>query len=76
MERYTRNTAGAIYGWELSPEQVGPARLGPQTPIEGLQLVGHWTQPGGGIYGVVSSGIQAARSALDLPSEAELWRSL
>jgi prolycopene isomerase len=76
MERYTRNSAGAIYGWEPSPEQVGPARLGARTPVEGLQLVGHWTQPGGGIYGVVSSGIQAARSALGLPSEAELWRSL
>jgi len=76
MERYTRNSAGAIYGWELSPEQVGPSRLGPLTPIEGLQLVGHWTQPGGGIYGVISSGIQAARSALGLPGEAEFWRSL
>jgi prolycopene isomerase len=76
MERYTRNTAGAIYGWELSPEQVGPSRLGPRTPIEGLQLVGHWTQPGGGIYGVVSSGIQVAQSVLGLSSEAELWRSL
>jgi prolycopene isomerase len=76
MERYTRNSAGAIYGWELSPEQVGPARLGPRTPVQGLQLVGHWTQPGGGIYGVVSSGIQAARLALDLPSQADLWRSL
>lgn len=76
MERYTRNRAGAIYGWELSPEQVGPARLGLSTPIEGLKLVGHWAQPGGGIYGVVSSGVQAARSILGIPSEAELWRSL
>jgi len=76
MERYTRNTAGAIYGWELSPAQVGPARLGPKTPVDGLHLVGHWTQPGGGIYGVVSSGIQTARMVLGLPSEADLWRSL
>jgi prolycopene isomerase len=76
MERYTRNTAGAIYGWELSPAQVGPARLGPRTPVGGLYLVGHWTQPGGGIYGVVSSGIQTALSVLDLSSEAALWSSL
>jgi prolycopene isomerase len=76
MERYTRNTAGAIYGWELLPAQVGPARLGPRTPVGGLYLVGHWTQPGGGIYGVVSSGIQTALSVLDLSSEAALWSSL
>ncbi len=64
MERYTRNTAGAIYGWELSPSQVGPGRLSQRLPIEGLHLAGHWTQPGGGIYGVVTSGIQTARQVL------------
>lgn len=75
MERYTRNTNGAIYGWEVSPGQVGPGRLGHRTPIEGLNLVGHWTQPGGGVYGVVSSGIQVARSVLGIASEAELLRA-
>jgi prolycopene isomerase len=64
MERYTRNTAGAIYGWELSPSQVGPGRLSHSLPVEGLHLAGHWTQPGGGIYGVVTSGIQTAREVL------------
>jgi phytoene desaturase len=76
MERYTRNTGGAIYGWELSPEQVGPSRPGPATPVSGLHLVGHWTQPGGGIYGVVSSGIQTARCVLGRESEAALWQLL
>jgi prolycopene isomerase len=65
MERYTRNRAGAIYGWELSPSQVGPGRLSHRLPVEGLHLAGHWTQPGGGIYGVVTSGIQSAREVLD-----------
>jgi len=64
MERYTRNRDGALYGWELSPSQVGPGRLASVSPIEGLLFAGHWTQPGGGIYGVVTSGIQAAHSAL------------
>jgi prolycopene isomerase len=64
LERYTRNSAGALYGWELSPAQVGSGRLAGATPIAGLRLVGHWTQPGGGIYGVVSSGIVTARSVL------------
>jgi prolycopene isomerase len=64
LERYTRNTGGALYGWELSPAQVGSGRLSGSTPIAGLRLVGHWTQPGGGVYGVVSSGIITARSVL------------
>ena len=72
MERYTRNQAGALYGWEVSPGQVGPGRLGSDTPIDGLHLVGHWTQPGGGVYGVVSSGVHVARSVLGVASEAEL----
>jgi prolycopene isomerase len=76
MERYTRNSGGAIYGWELSPRQIGPARPPQKTPIEGLFLAGHWTQPGGGIYGVVNSGVLAARAILGLPSDAALWESL
>jgi phytoene desaturase len=76
MERYTRNTEGAIYGWEVSPAQVGPRRLGQATPVPGLHLVGHWTQPGGGIYGVVSSGFQLVRSVLGYASRGELLRAL
>jgi prolycopene isomerase len=76
MERYTRNSEGAIYGFELSPSQVGPGRLGSRTPVSGLHLTGHWTQPGGGVYGVVSSGIQAARAVLGVDSDARLWRTL
>jgi phytoene dehydrogenase-like protein len=76
MERYTRNTAGAIYGWELSPAQVGPARLAATMPIDGLHLAGHWTRPGGGIYGVVLSGIDAATHVLGLKTPAALWRTL
>ena len=76
MERYTRNTAGAIYGWDLSPGQISPARLGNETPLAGLYLTGHWTQPGGGIYGVVTSGVQTARAVLGSACEAELWGRL
>ncbi len=72
LERYTRNTAGALYGWELSPAQVGSGRLPGSTPIPGLRLVGHWTQPGGGVYGVVSSGIITARSVLGPGADLDL----
>ncbi len=76
MERYTRNTAGAIYGWELSPAQVGPGRLPDVTPVAGLHLAGHWTRPGGGIYGVVLSGIDAATRVLGLKTPTALWETL
>jgi prolycopene isomerase len=76
LERYTRNSSGALYGWELSPRNVGPGRPGAQTPIEGLHLTGHWTQPGGGIYGVVTSGVQTARAILGHRRESDLWDSL
>jgi len=76
MERYTRNRSGALYGWELSPSHVGPGRLEGLTPIKGLHLAGHWTQPGGGIYGVVFSGIQTAHSALGVDRNSKLWSDL
>ena len=76
MERYTRNSDGAIYGWALAPDQIGPGRPSNETPIPGLWLAGHWAQPGGGVYGVVTSGVAAARCILGLPGEAELFASL
>jgi prolycopene isomerase len=75
MERYTLNTAGAIYGWELSPSQVGLARPSQRTPIAGLYLAGHWTRPGGGIYGVTVSGVQAAQLVLGYATTHELFAS-
>ncbi len=76
MERYTRNSQGALYGWEITPAQVGAGRPVGETPVPGLRMVGHWTQPGGGIYGVVSSGVQTAQRVLGHPCEADLWTAL
>jgi phytoene desaturase len=75
MERYTSNSDGAIYGWELSPGQVGAGRPGHRTPIDGLFLAGHWAQPGGGVYGVVVSGIEAAAAVLGV-DRGELFSRL
>jgi prolycopene isomerase len=52
----TGNTGGAAYGWAQTPSQSGIYRLGNTTPISGLYLAGHWTMPGGGIAGVMTSG--------------------
>jgi len=76
LERYTRNSDGAIYGWALSPDQIGPGRPANATPLPGLYLAGHWAQPGGGVYGVVTSGVGAARAVLGVPGDDELFRAL
>jgi prolycopene isomerase len=72
FERYTRNADGALYGFDVTPGQVGPGRLDNETPLPGLWLAGHWTRPGGGVVGVVRSGLRAARMALGLPRDADL----
>lgn len=58
------NKIDAAYGWAASPQQSGPLRLPATTPIRGLYLAGHWTQPGHGIRGVMVSGLRAARLIL------------
>ena len=61
---FTNNWQGAMLGWEMSPEQLGSARLPNATPIENLYLVGHWTQPGGGITPVIVSAQRVAEMIL------------
>jgi prolycopene isomerase len=75
LERYTLNQKGAMYGWELTPDQVGPGRLGEESPLKGLMLAGHWTRPGAGVYGALSSGLSAAERVLGIDTE-EMWRRL
>ncbi|OQY97377.1 MAG: hypothetical protein B6D35_15360 [Candidatus Brocadia sp. UTAMX2] len=70
LERYTLNTDGAAYGWEVTVDQIGESRLSPQAPVENLYLTGHWTRPGPGICAVVSSGWGVA----NLIMEKEKWR--
>jgi phytoene dehydrogenase-like protein len=58
--RYTLNYQGAMLGWEMSPEQLGPHRLDVVGPIDRLYFVGHWVQPGGGITPVIVSAMKVA----------------
>jgi phytoene desaturase len=60
--RFTGNRGGAMLGWEMSPDQLGDARPGIETPVDGLWLVGHWTRPGGGITPVIVSAVRAAEA--------------
>lgn len=57
---YTLAQDGAIYGWENTPRQTMPKRLPHETPIEGLYLAGHWTDPGTGSVRCLLSGLRAA----------------
>jgi prolycopene isomerase len=80
--RFTNNWQGAMLGWEMSPGQLAEGRLPNSTPIKNLYLVGHWTQPGGGITPVIVSAQRVARSILtgkddnrDLAAEYFAFRS-
>jgi len=70
---YPLHRLNAIYGWENSNKQAGPRRLPSKTPVQGLHLAGHWTQPGSGIWTVVLSGINAARTVLGKDSSKPNW---
>ncbi len=58
--RFTLNDRGAMLGWEMSPDQLGPNRPDIRGPVEGLYLVGQWTRPGGGITPVIVSAMRVA----------------
>jgi prolycopene isomerase len=64
MEKYTGSYKGAIFGWSQTVSQSGIRRLNQQTPIKNLYLAGAWSQPGGGIKGVMRSGINVSDKIL------------
>ena len=76
MFRYTHNYQGAAYGWDVSPDQVGPARIQNQSTVKGLYFAGHWTSPGGGVYGVSVSGVQAAQRVLGIRKQCDFWETV
>ena len=76
MQRYTQNDQGAAYGWDVNPKQVGSLRIQNKSPITGLYFAGHWSSPGGGVYGVSLSGVQTAQKILGINKQADLWATL
>jgi prolycopene isomerase len=53
-----------MLGWEMSPGQLAENRLPNTTTVKNLYMVGHWTQPGGGITPVIVSAQLVARMIL------------
>ena len=66
--RYTLNHAGAMLGWEMSPDQIGDMRPSTRSAVANLHFVGHWAQPGGGITPVIASAMQVASAITASPS--------
>jgi phytoene dehydrogenase-like protein len=58
--RFTWNHHGAMLGWEMSPDQLGPGRPSTEGPVANLYMTGHWTRPGGGITPVIVSAVHVA----------------
>lgn len=73
QDKYPLHRLGPIYGWANSVKQAGPRRLPYKTPVTGLYLAGHWTQPGSGIWTVVLSGINVARYVLGKNMSTSIW---
>jgi prolycopene isomerase len=69
LERFTGNTNGACYGWDNIPSQTGGRRSPHVTPIGGLYLSGHWTQPGSGTMRTLVSGFHTAQMILAAAGE-------
>jgi prolycopene isomerase len=59
-QRYTLNKNGCYVGFDLRHK-----RLPQRTPINDLYLAGAWTEPHGGVLGVILSGKQAAEMIID-----------
>jgi phytoene dehydrogenase-like protein len=65
LYRYTLNTGGAAYGWAATPQRYRDIAEQRQLGIEGLSLVGHWTDYGPGVFAAATSGVVTARSLLN-----------
>ena len=62
--KFTLNHAGAMLGWEMSPDQLGEDRPDNAGPVDNLFFVGHWTRPGGGITPVIVSAQRVAQAVV------------
>jgi phytoene dehydrogenase-like protein len=72
VERFTLNRQGAVFGWAVTPDQIGSRRPNQVTGIGGLYLVGAWTGPGTGFLRAVTGAYFAAQAALTALSSAEV----
>ncbi len=63
--KFTRNPAGAIYGFEQSMDNAFMNRIENRTPVKGLYLASAWGNPGGGFGGVLRAGEQTFEKIME-----------
>ncbi|MFX1299737.1 MAG: hypothetical protein ACFFDE_02260, partial [Promethearchaeota archaeon] len=61
-ERYLWTEWGTAYGYDATPDQIGPMRPAQHSPITNLWLAGQWTQPGHGFDPCQTSGFLAGKA--------------
>jgi phytoene dehydrogenase-like protein len=71
LDRYVMCGPDASLGWALTPQQIGPKRLSPISPLRNLYLAGQWTSPAVGVMATVISGLKTARTVLHKESVKE-----
>ncbi len=76
FHEYTLTRDGALYGWANTPNQSQPKRSPQETPVEGLFLVGHWTNPGTGCLRCLFSGLRAAATISGFENPIEFLGSV
>ncbi len=64
FERYTGNTAGALYGFESVKEMYGEAKIPVTTHIPNLFQTGHWGKPGCGVWNVTHNAYRTSKKIL------------
>ncbi len=62
FHRYTRNTGGAIYGFENDKDMYAEAKLPIKSYLDNLYQTGHWGKPGGGVWNVMHNAYRAAKT--------------
>lgn len=76
LARFGGSRNGELYGWENTPQQAGTRRLHHRTPVEGLFLCGHWTQPGSGTFRAFFSGVETTMNILGMGFADQFLRGL
>ena len=64
LMRYTGASNGTSYGMSFVPSQFMHHRPGPKTELRGLYICGASTRSGHGIFGAMSSGVEACAAIL------------
>jgi prolycopene isomerase len=68
FERYTSNTAGALYGFENTKSIYAEAKLPIATHLDNLFQTGHWGKPGCGVLNVMFNGYTTYHTIMQNPS--------